>query len=251
VQVPSADIGWRIVARKELERLAADGHALTDDPTSFLSKDTFDVQSVGYPSVTDLVDALTRAPAVLAYGVAYSSELLPDGAESQPKVRRVQIYGLVTRSDLNKHPIRLAIFDCLARFEQGLARLVSAAFDEPWEWIRKLSPESQVRILGYMALSERRGVEHKPVAGAMLPDLLNVIAKTPALLRRLGFRSRGEFDDPTGGLADIRNRVMHPVRPLVLGEEDVRSIRDVLTTADDLGQRVVSALRDIAREATS
>src|SRR5260221_4788461 len=43
VQVPSAEFGWRLVERKRLERLLAEGHSLTDDPHEFLPNDTCDV----------------------------------------------------------------------------------------------------------------------------------------------------------------------------------------------------------------
>lgn len=250
VAVPSADIGWRLVDRKTLEQLALDGRPLTDDPVHFLPNDICEIPSFGHPEITELLDALATAPAVLTYGVTYLSPGFA-GAEPDEETQSIVIYGLVTRSDLNTQPVRLATYDYLVRLERGLAHLVSATFDEPWDWIRKLSEEKQARILGYMDLSQRRGVEHEPIAAAMLPELFNVIAATPDLLGRLEFRSSKECDKLGRRIASIRNRVMHPVRPLVLGEEDVYLLREVVRSAEELSRRVESAVCEIARRSES
>jgi hypothetical protein len=51
--------------------------------------------------------------------------------------------------------------------------------------------------------------------------LLTTVAKTERLRERIGFKSRTEIDHEAGRVPDFRNRIMHPVRPLILGLEDV------------------------------
>jgi hypothetical protein len=48
-----------------------------------------------------------------------------------------------------------------------------------------------------------------------LSDLINITAKHEALRSQLGFSSRGAVEKALGGLNDLRNRTMHPVRPLL------------------------------------
>lgn len=98
-------------------------------------------------------------------------------------------------------------------------------------WIRKLSEDSQARILGYWELSKLQNVNVGPVAGLMLSDLLNVIAKNEGMRTRFGFKSRKAFEDEVGCLPGVRNQIMHPVRPLVTNAESCRFLENTIRTA--------------------
>ena len=118
-----------------------------------------------------------------------------------------------------------------------MADLVKDHFrDDPWEWIRKLNEDEQVRILGYWELSKKRNVDVGPVAATTLSQLLNVVGKSAVLLDGLGFKSRTTFQDKirVAKIVDLRNNVMHPVRPMVLGIEDVCTLREAIHGMIDL-----------------
>ncbi|MEA3225775.1 MAG: hypothetical protein U9Q07_07465, partial [Planctomycetota bacterium] len=106
------------------------------------------------------------------------------------------------------------------------------------DWISKLSEEHQVRIIGYWELSKRRGVDIGPIEAIMLSQLIQIVSKTKDLLKLLGFRSRNEFDSGAGKIPELRNCVMHPVRPLILGYKDVAAVHKTIRFVEDLIERL-------------
>jgi hypothetical protein len=147
-------------------------------------------------------------------------------------------YGLVTRSDLNKHPIRTIVYEIFAKLETALAELVMRSTDDPFTWIRRLNEDSQARILGYWELSKLQNVNTGPVAGATLSELLRVAAKNKFIYSNLGYRSRSSFEEAVGCLPEIRNQVMHPVRPLVSSADSCvrleRAIRETIRLTESV-----------------
>ena len=131
------------------------------------------------------------------------------------------LLGLVTISDLNRHEIRAILYRLLSTVEARLAHLIDQELPDPWEWLPLLSEEQQVRVLGYWELSKRRGVDIGPLAAITLAQLLTIVAKFERLRGRLGFTRRKDIDSEIGQVPDFRNRIMHPVRPLILDKEDV------------------------------
>ena len=129
--------------------------------------------------------------------------------------------GLFTRADLNRHPFRAEIYFALAHLESELAQLIRRSFDDPWDWLDLLSEEKQARIIGYWEISKRRGVDHGPVGAAMLTELLQIATKSDRLRKLLGFESKKLFKSATGRIPDLRNQIMHPVRPLIVDESSV------------------------------
>jgi hypothetical protein len=131
------------------------------------------------------------------------------------------LLGLFTISDLNRHEIRAILYRLVSVAEARLAHLIKKELHDPWEWLSVLSEEDQVRLLGYWELSKRRGVDIGPLAGATLTQVLKIVAKFEPLRERLGFKSRKDIDSEIGRVPDFRNRIMHPVRPLILDTRDV------------------------------
>src|SRR5262249_18463014 len=142
--------------------------------------------------------------------------------------------GLITISDLNRHAFRSVIYTVMADLEAALARLVEHEFADPWDWIRLVAEDHQAIVLGNWELAKRKGVDVGPIAATTLTNVLTIAAKSQHLRDLLGFKSRGQIDDAVGGLPDVRNRVMHPVRPIVLGAADVDDLRSRLDRAIDL-----------------
>lgn len=149
--------------------------------------------------------------------------------------------GLLTISDLNRHPLRAELYSLMSHAEVELATLVEKAFPDAWTWIRSLNEGHQVGILGYWELSRRRGVDVGPVAATTLSQLIQVVSRSKNLLARLGFQSRNEFDLPTGSIPELRNVVIHPVRPLILEHGDVSRVRETVLAVRDLAERTREA----------
>jgi hypothetical protein len=152
-------------------------------------------------------------------------------------------YGLLTVSDLNRHPFRAALYTLFAELESGMAVLVESACTDPWTWVKTLAEEHQVRVLGYWELAKRRGVDVGPIAATTLSQFIQVIAKNKEILMRLGYSSRNEFEAQTGTIPELRNCVMHPVRPIVFSQGDVGRIRGAVECIADLHARVEKLTR--------
>lgn len=152
------------------------------------------------------------------------------------------VRGFLTISDLNRHVFRAALYGAFAALEAQLAAFIEASCRDPWEWIKSLSEEHQVRILGYWDLSKRHGLDVGPVAAATLTNLLTVAAKSSTLRGALGFTKRSEIEKVVGAVPNVRNAVMHPVRPLIGRHDDVQRVLQTM--------RTVAALHDsLARAA--
>lgn len=153
-------------------------------------------------------------------------------------------YGLLTISDLNRHSFRSVLYGVFAELEALMARLVDVSFVDPWRWLETLSEDVQARLIGYWKLAEKRNVDIGPLAGCTLTELLKIVAASPDVRDLLRCRSRNQFEKLAGSLPEFRNRVMHPVRPLVLGKDDVTRMSATMDTVQELIARVRAALSD-------
>jgi len=143
-------------------------------------------------------------------------------------------HGLLTLSDLNRHGFRSVLYGVLAELEAVLARMVEISFTNPWDWLEKLNEDAQVRLLGSWQLAQRRNVDIGPLASCTLTELLRITATFEGLRLAAGFRARAQFDKAFGSLPDLRNRVMHPVRPLILKRADVESLNQTMAAVRQL-----------------
>jgi len=219
-----------LVSRERLEELVQVGQELTKDDEGILF--------AGYGEIwvrTSLDTLLRKMAERSAWMVVYEG----DAEEYGPLFVS---YGLVTRSDLNKLSVRVIVYQLLAKLEMALASLVSKSVSDHLSWIRRLSDESQARILGYWELSKLRGVDIGPVASATLAELLKVIGKDEDLRSRIGYNSHNAFKRDVGAIPDIRNQTMHPVRPLITHTESCLRLEAVLRTAIKLTEGVQEAL---------
>ena len=175
-------------------------------------------------SVGALLTALSRSRGVLVRG---------DGYEA-----------MVTVSDLNRHRFRAVLYGAFAELESLLARLIDVAYEDAWEWLQTLREDVQARLAGYWTVAQRRGVDIGPQAAATLTELLAVVGTANDLRRQLGFATRAAFDRQTSGMPEYRNRIMHPVRPLVLDRSEVSQLAVSLARVEALVRSVRAALAE-------
>ena len=219
-----------LISRERLEELASEGREVTEGNKGIhLARQFFEVW------VRSSLDELLRQ---MAERPAWIVEDHHAGEYGEHHM----IYGMVTRSDLNKHPIRVIVYEVLAKLEMELARCVSESFADHWEWIGRLNEDSQARILGYWELAKRKEVDTGPVAGATLSELLRAVSVSKELLRKLGYSSRKTFDKETSRIPGVRNEVMHPVRPLITDAESCLRLEAVLREAIRLAERARAVL---------
>lgn len=194
------------------------------------------------PHVCDSEHDFHVGPAVTIFGLLSKmaerrAVVVINGPDVTEGGEGVTITGLLTISDLNRHAVRGAIYHLLANVESSLAKCLEGLVPNPWAWLEHLDEEQQARVLGYWELSRRQGVDVGPVAALTLAQLINVIAKHDDLSDRLGYRSRSNFSKATGRLARLRNRVMHPVRPLILAHADVGEVQRAVLVLAELRDR--------------
>jgi hypothetical protein len=224
-----ADKVLGVVSLSTLEELALRNHPLTIDAVRVTDRRMWLVCSANARiSVTHLLDALIQERCTFICD-APRSVLDPAGP----------VRGFLTISDLNRHAFRTAMYNILAELEARLAFVIESRYGDPWDWIRRLSEEHQVRILGYWDLSKRTGLDVGPVSAATLTNLLKVAGQNADLLSILGFVSRSAYDKAIGGLPGIRNCVMHPARPLITRHSDIERILKAVRLATTLHQALV------------
>jgi hypothetical protein len=178
-------------------------------------------------AATTTIELDTTLGAVLdTFSSVHAALVIEEEVQGEGSFRT--FHGLITISDLNRQPFRNMLYGLLAEVEAGLAGLVEARCQEPWEWLMKLPEDQQAILLGYWELSKRKGVDVSPVSGATLTQLLRAIGGLKTLRSELGFPSASKFSEATGALPTLRNNVMHPVRPIVLSTKGVGEIKENL-----------------------
>lgn len=181
-----------------LESLAATGADLTPQTPGLWMK------TIGpEPRVDELLRFTLEQPAAIVI----------DAEGSSP--------GFFTLSDLNRHPVRGALYPLFAELEAELALLIDRSFEDPWDWLELVPKDRRAGLIGYWEISKRDGTDIGPIAGAMLSELGNVIAKHEPLRTRLGFKARREWENVFNGLNEQRHSIMHPVRPLVTSVDEL------------------------------
>ncbi len=128
--------------------------------------------------------------------------------------------GLVTPADLNKAGARTAFYLRLAELEMQLAVFIRSHGISEAEVLNELSEDHRKEIERKQIELAEKDVDVSVFEMLYLSDMLNIIAKSNPLRGKLGFSSRSAFERATSGLNDLRNRVMHPARPVLQDTRD-------------------------------
>lgn len=197
------------ITRKRLRQLSDAGQPLLDDdPEIKVTKIDF------HCPFAELLDLLSANYFAFAFG-KYDED-----SES--------VLGLVTISDLNKHYVRTLVYGVLFRLEMLLAQFIKNSVSDHMEWINRMDDNSKKRILDYWELAKKRNVDVGPIVACNLADLFNIIGKDKELLDKLGFSSRNQLGNATSGIPNLRNMIMHPVRPLVTEIDEIITLKETV-----------------------
>ena len=222
---------YGLAGKKFLANLNKHNCVLSPTVAEISDKSHFFEISHLYVSLPPILAKMSQSIAVLVFQTGH--------AESHHSLSH--FIGLMTLSDLNRHEIRFALFRVVTALEFNLAKIISNFFPDPNEWLKKLNEDDQVRILGYSELSKRNNMEIDLIEATQLTNLLNIIAKTKEIIELLKYRSRKEFEKQIGNIAQLRNQVMHVVRPLIMKQNDVLKLLGTISFTDDLIKRLRSA----------
>jgi CBS domain-containing protein len=127
------------------------------------------------------------------------------------------VTGFITVSDFNKQPARAYLYTLLARLEVGLAELIRRRFGvDQAPILELLSAKSRAEVEALYRPDVGAGEEGELVAYLDFSDLVRVVERDDSTRAQLVDWSAGKWKGHTGGLVDLRNNVMHPVRNVVL-----------------------------------
>jgi hypothetical protein len=142
--------------------------------------------------------------------------LLASGRPGFLVFHRQDVVGLVTPADLNRLPVRVYLYFLIGEVELALTLQIRNHFAAaPEDALQMLSARRRAALEAQMAALVEQNIGVDPVQLLRLSDLINIAAKHEPLRSQLGFSSRGAVEKALGGLNDLRNRTMHPVRPLL------------------------------------
>ncbi len=221
---------WGLVNTEYLKELFEKNKPLlTHDPNIKLDECRYYIDV--HVALDELLEKMAHMRGILLFPKSHLSK-------HETEVRPV---GLMTISDLNRHPLRLTLYSLLAKIESDLATFVQQYSSDSWDWLEKLKEEDQVQILGYWELSKKKGVNIGPIAATTLSQLINIVARNKDFRQRLGFRSSNEYHNYTGKIPGLRNCIMHPVRPLILDQQSVGNVSKIVKSIMDLNKRIEKA----------
>lgn len=166
--------------------------------------------------------------------------LLESGRPGFFVFQRQEVVGLFTPADLNKLPVRVYLYFLIGEVELALTLQIRSHFAaKPEEALQMLSAKRRGELEEQIAGLTEQNIGVDPVQLLRLSDVINIAAKHGPLRSRLGFSSRRAVENALGGLNDLRNRTMHPVRPLLTRiPEDLERLRRYGQQAGEILRRL-------------
>jgi hypothetical protein len=129
---------------------------------------------------------------------------------------------ILTRSDLNKLPVRAYLGTLLAHLEGVMASLIAAAFPDN-AWQPALSASRQQAAHALFDQKKNEDFDTTLLDCTTLSDKSTIIRKSAELFERLDLPSEKEFDRQFEQIKQLRNRLPHNLPPIM---EDCDTLRD-------------------------
>ncbi len=175
----------------------------------------------GHVTILELLDALRDSHAVIHRA---------DPEDDRPD----NWFALITSADLNRPLFRAAVYTVIAMLETSLGELIMEEFDDDWGAIRLLSDSTEARVRDFWREQKDEGLDLSPVVQLTLSDMFHIARESRNVWRMIGFDSPDALAPVARDINDVRNRVMHPIQPLIPRERDVAFIRDAVARMIDI-----------------
>jgi hypothetical protein len=133
---------------------------------------------------------------------------------------------ILTRSDLNKLPVRVYLGTLLSHLEGMLADTIDAALCND-QWFIALSDGRQPEVKGLHAQKAREDSDTRLIDCTTLSDKATVIRKMPDLIQRFGLPSPNQFTRQFKLINDLRKRLDHGL-PLLRAYPKSSAARNVI-----------------------
>ncbi len=119
-----------------------------------------------------------------------------------------RVGGIVTRSDLQKPPVRMWLFGMVTIIEMGLARAIEGRFpDEGWKALLSAARLEKAEML--LAERKRRNQDLDLLDCLQFSDKGQITLKDETLRRQIGYASRNKGEQAIKGLEALRNNLAH------------------------------------------
>ena len=213
-----------ITAREIAEPLAAfDANQPSEKVKGFMEAKGFDVIGVssdgtmlGYVQIEDLKIGLLKE-----YTKPFSDRTLLDektplletlGKLAEEDFVFLRFLGapsaIVTRSDLQKAPVRMWLFGIISILEMQLLQIIKNEAEEDW-WKDLISPERQKAAQKIYKLRLDKKEEIGLVDCLQFGDKMTIFKKTDALFERTRFSSKNDWKSTMDKIESLRNNLAH------------------------------------------
>lgn len=119
-----------------------------------------------------------------------------------------QVKKLITVSDLQKQPIRMLVFGLISLLEMNLLGLIKQHYANE-EWKNYLSSGRLEKAYEVYEIRKSKNEGLGLIECLQLSDKGTIIRKTPELLEKLEFNSKGEVDRFFSSIEELRNNTAH------------------------------------------
>jgi hypothetical protein len=146
-------------------------------------------------------------------------------------------YHIVTRADLNRRPVEAAIYPVISTLEDRLAALIEREYPDSETLVGLTGPFP----VGSWTKARTNDLDVHIAEFLSLTDMVGIVKGNDRLLRELGYEDPAELESDLYAVGDLRNRVMHGNRSLVLDPDDVATHVERIDLARDLIRRLDDA----------
>lgn len=119
-----------------------------------------------------------------------------------------QVSGIVTRSDLQKPPVRMWLFGMITILEMRITNMIDQ-YTSKDEWANWLSDARIAKAVELQAERRRRGQDPRLIDCLQLGDKAQIVARNEPLRTMAHFESRRQVESVTKGLERLRNNLAH------------------------------------------
>lgn len=118
-----------------------------------------------------------------------------------------EIRWIATTADLQAPAVSVVVLSYLLAIEIALSDLVPQALGD--RWFMQLAPKRRVKVLDLYESKRHHNVATGIEECLYFGDWLQLVGRSDALVRDLGFASKSHFGRKSGPLADLRNTLAH------------------------------------------
>ena len=243
----------RITAREIAEPLAMfDSNHSAQSVRAFMESKSFDVVGVsvdgvpqGYVEKDKLSEGYLGASVIPFTEITLLDEKTPLLEVLQTLAETQYVFlrflgtpsAIVTRSDLEKAPVRMWLFGLVSILEMELLQMIKEAGEKDW-WIDRLTNKRREAAEEIFDMKSANDEEISLADCLQFADKREIFLKTPSLFGRTGFTTKNNWKSFMGSAEKLRNSLAHGNR---IGAGSWPSKAKLVVQIEQLIRRIESA----------